>query len=126
MDWKEWLAKFRLIDITPKAEGKQVGGINVNYEDKSDNRIYNYHFHSPEAARAFAASKVNIDAEFENRVKEEVERRLTNLGIQPDLLTEKARMEITLATTAASSMSIAGIEAPDRAEIVIKAEEPED
>ena len=105
MDWKEWLAKFRLIDITPKVEGKQVGGINVNVEDTSDRRTYNFHFHSGEAAQAFAAGKVIIDAEFEKRVKEEAERRLMGLGIPLDLLSDGAKTEIGSLATAASAVA---------------------
>jgi len=106
MDWKELLAKFRLVDISPKAEGKQVGGINVNVEDKSDKRIYNFNFYGVEWLERFVAGDFKMSPEFEKRVEEEAERRLKNLGISPDLLSESARTEISSLTTAASAVDV--------------------
>jgi len=42
MGWREWLEKLKLIDITPKFEGKQIGAINVNIENKTENKTYNF------------------------------------------------------------------------------------
>jgi len=44
MGWREWLEKLKLIDITPKFEGKPVGAINVNVENKTKNVTYNINF----------------------------------------------------------------------------------
>jgi len=108
MDWKEWLAKFRLADM--KAEGKQVGAINVNIENKTENKTYNFNFYNAEAVQAFDAGDFKMSPEFEKKVKEEAERRLVNLGISPDLLSESARTEITTLTTAATAVSVRMVE----------------
>jgi hypothetical protein len=106
MDWKELLAKFRLVDITPKVEGGQVGGVNVNVEDNSDKRIYNFNFYDVKGVDRIVAGDVKIDAVFEKKVMEETERRLINLGISPDLLSETTRTEIGTSTTAASAVDV--------------------
>ena len=108
MGWREWLEKLKLIDITPKFEGKQFGAINVNVENKTENRTYNINFYGAEGTEAIVAGKIIIDEEFEKRVKEEAARRLTNLGISPDLLSETARTEIGIMTTAATAVRAIG------------------
>ena len=109
MDWKEVLAKVRLIDITPKVEGKQVGGINVNVENKTENKTYNFNFYNKEAAEVFVAGNFKFTEEFEKKVKQEAERRLTTLGISPDLLSETARTEIASVTTASSAVYVSKV-----------------
>jgi len=106
MDWKEVLAKLRLIDISPKTEGKQIGGVNVNVEDKSDKRIYNFNFYGIERVEKLVAGDFKMSPEFEKQVKEEAERRLIKLGISPDLLSESTRTEISSLTTATSAVDM--------------------
>jgi len=106
MDWKEVLAKLRLIDISPKTEGKQIGGVNVNVEDKSDKRIYNFNFYGVERVEKLVAGDFKMSPEFEKQVKEEAERRLIKLGISPDLLSESTRTEISSLTTATSAVDM--------------------
>jgi hypothetical protein len=108
MDWKEFLAKFRLADV--KAEGKQVGLINVNIENKAENKTYNFNFYNREAAEVFVAGNFKINEDFEKTVKQEAERRLVNLGISPDLLSESARTEITTLTAASTAVSVRMVE----------------
>lgn len=108
MDWKELLAKFRLVDM--KAEGKQVGVINVNIENKPENKTYNFNFYGAKAEQKFVAGDFKVTEEFEKAVKEETERRLTSLGISPDLLSEGARTEIATLTTAATAVSVRMVE----------------
>ena len=110
MDWKEVLAKLKLADI--KAEGKQVGAVNVNIENKTENKTYNFHFYNPEAAKAFVAD-FKITPDLEKKVKEEAERRLISLGISPDLLSETTRAEIARVVTVSSvesTVKIRGLE----------------
>ena len=121
MDWKELLAKFRLVDITPKVEGEQVGGLNVNVEDKSDKRTYNFNFYGVERVEKFVAGDFKMSPEFEKRVKEEAERRLISLGISPDLLSESARTEIVTLTTASSAAAAIKIQAGETLRIGEKA-----
>jgi hypothetical protein len=106
MDWKEVLAKLRLIDISPKTEGKQIGGVNVNVEDKSDKRIYNFNFYGIERVEKLVAGDFKMSPELEKQVKEEAERRLIKLGISPDLLSESTRTEISSLTTATSAVDM--------------------
>jgi hypothetical protein len=95
MDWKELLAKLKIVDINIKPEGEQVGVINI----KVENKTINYNF--PSTGTVFVAGEPTPD--FEKKVKEEAERRLISLGISPDFLSEGARTEIASLTTAASA-----------------------
>ncbi len=54
MDWKEMLSKLKLVDITPKVEGKQVGAINVYVENKTEKKIYNFNFPGANAVEALS------------------------------------------------------------------------
>lgn len=129
MGWKEWLEKIKLIDITPKFEGKQVGAINVNVENKTENKIYNFNFYGVQGTEAIVAGSIKADEEFEKRVKEEAARRLTNLGISPELLSESTRTEIGTLTTAATAVRAIGgkldFEGNVTAVITPKSTEPE-
>ena len=98
MDWKDVIAKLRLVDVSPEVKGDQVGGINV----KVENNTYNIHLHGGVGLGGMEAIK--LTPEFEREVKVEAERRLVNLGISPDLLSEIAVTEIANATTAISAM----------------------
>lgn len=98
MGWKEWLAKLKIVDINVKPEGEQVGVVNI----KVENKTISYNF--PSAGVVFVAGEPSPD--FEKKVKEEAERRLVNLGISPDLLSEIAVTEIASATTAGIAMHI--------------------
>lgn len=107
MGWKEVVAKFKPIAV--KAEGKQVGGIIVNVENKTENITYNININDPEAARIIV-SNPNPIPDFERRVKKETERRLIGLGISPQHLSDGTKREIVLATTGASVASLARVE----------------
>lgn len=104
MDWKELLSKLKIMDITPKAEGKQVGAVNVNIENKTENKIYNYNFYSAKTTEA-SGTGFKITPEFEERVKKETERRLIELGISPDIISANASTEIASATLASNAVS---------------------
>ncbi len=104
MSWKDLLSKLKIIDITPKAKGKQVGAVNVNIENKTENKIYNYNFYSAKATEA-PVTKFMITPEFEERVKKEAERRLIELGIPPNILSANASTEIASATLASNAVS---------------------
>ncbi len=101
MDWKELLSKFRLAEI--KAEGKQVGVINVTVENKTENKTYNFNFYNKEAGDLPTIDFKNTP-EFEKKVSEEAERRLINLGISPDFLSESTRAEIARMSIAVSGL----------------------
>lgn len=98
MDWKEALSKLKFKLAEVNAEGKQVGVINVNIENKT----INYNF--PSTGTVFVAGEPSPDSE--KKVKEEVERRLINLGVSPDLLSGIAVTEIVSATTATTVMDV--------------------
>lgn len=103
MDWKDLLSKLKIIDITPKAEGKQVGAVNVNVENRTENQTYNFNFYSTEAVEAFVAG-FKITPDFEKRVKEEAERRLIASGISPDILSANASAEVASAALASNAV----------------------
>ena len=111
MDWKKLVEKFRIAEV--KAEGKQVGALNINIENKSENRTYHFNFTDPEAAAMFAAG-LKVSPDFEMRVKKEAERRLINLGVSPELLSDSTSVELAGVTVAASTLSMMGGTKPDK------------
>ena len=97
------ISKLKIIDITPKAEGKQVGAVNVNVENRTENQTYNFNFYSAEAAEAFVAG-FKITTDFEEKVKEEAERRLIASGISPDILSANTSTEVASAALASNAV----------------------
>jgi hypothetical protein len=100
MDWKDVLAKLRLIDISPEVKGDQVGAVNVKVENNT------YHFHIGAKDVFTAGGPIKITPEFERRVKEEAERRLKALGISPDILSANASTEVASAAIASNSVGM--------------------
>jgi len=105
MDWKEMLSKLKLIDITPKVEGKQVGAINVNISNKTENITYNFIFPSANATESVPAG-FRVTPEFEERVREETERRLKDFGVSPDILSANSTTEVASAAFASNAVSM--------------------
>ena len=128
MEWKEVLAKFKLVgvDINQKVEGKQVGGINVYIENLNIGDKTEISFPVLGSDKLVAGDFNSPD--FQKRVKKETERRLIELGVPPERLSESARTEIvtlTTASTAVSAIQLSARESMDRAEIVFKPESKE-
>jgi hypothetical protein len=98
MDWKEVIAKLRLVDVSPEIKGEQIGAINVKVENNT------YNINLPDGMGLGAMEAIKLTPQFEREVKREAERRLTKLGIPPDLLSEDTRTEIASLTTAASAV----------------------
>ena len=101
MEWKDIIAKLRLVDVSPELKGDQVGGINVKVENNT------YNINLPSGMGRGAMEAVELTPEFEREVKREAARRLIELGISPDLLSEGARIEVANATTAVSAVDSA-------------------
>ena len=103
MDWKKLLGKLRIADV--KAAGKQVGAINVDIENKTENKTYNFNFYDPQAAERFAVG-LKVTPDFEKKVREEAERRLISLGIPPEAFSDRTRGELAGVTVAASTLTL--------------------
>ena len=99
MDWKEFLAKLKLIDIQNSLETEQAGVVNI----KVENKTYNFNFPDTEAFVKLVETEITPDQE--EAIKEDARKLLAPISDVLDALPDSTSQEVVTATTAASGAS---------------------
>ena len=98
MSWKEWLDKFRLVDMKKNITADQAGNINV----KIENITYHYNNVDPEALSKLLDSQ--FDAKAEIVIKKETFERLKSIDSTLKLLTDSTMAEVVSGTTLSTAI----------------------
>jgi hypothetical protein len=104
MNWKEWLAKFRLVEMNYSPKGDQNGILNIKM---ANNTFINpLIFTDAEAARAYAEGIAANKA----KITEDAEKRLMGISGTIQILPDPVAAQFANATIVASSAAVSGVE----------------
>ncbi len=96
--WSDFLSKLKLFDFQTSLKTDQAGAVNV----KVHNNTYHLHYHDIQAVEKFKAAAITPD--FEQAVKEEVDRKLQPLNYILSTLSQAVSGEVVLASTLESAI----------------------
>ena len=96
--WKDFLAKFKLVDVQASLKTDQAGVVNI----KVENNTYNLNFSNAEEVEKFKHAAITVD--FEQTVKDEVAKRLEPFDWALSTLSPAVSGEVVAASTLATAI----------------------
>ena len=103
MDLKDFLERFRLVDIKPDIKIEQGGVVNVKVEH------HHYYLQLPDSEALKKFQEADITPELEEKIKNEVTKLLTPLAPALNALPETYMKEMVISTSIAKATEVVSV-----------------